>query len=175
MKDGGSIILNSSIAGVKGLPGSTVYSASKAAVRSFARTWTAELKGRIRVNVISPGPIDTAVFEGATQELKDHIISIIPIDRLDNQRRSHLLHCFLHLMSLALLLASSYQLMAVQRKSNITVLPCQKAFCCSIVGSKDKEMTKSIKKAVSFCGLADWQTRFHLLLSCKGWLVCHYW
>ena len=48
MKDGGSIILNSSIAGVKGFPGATVYSASKAAIRSFARTWTAELKGRIR-------------------------------------------------------------------------------------------------------------------------------
>jgi NAD(P)-dependent dehydrogenase (short-subunit alcohol dehydrogenase family) len=45
MKDGGSIILNSSIAGVKGFPGTTVYCASKAAVRSFARTWTAELKG----------------------------------------------------------------------------------------------------------------------------------
>ena len=54
MKDGGSIILNSSIAGVKGFPGTSVYSASKAAVRSFARTWTAELKGKIRVNVISP-------------------------------------------------------------------------------------------------------------------------
>jgi NAD(P)-dependent dehydrogenase (short-subunit alcohol dehydrogenase family) len=64
MKDGGSIILNSSIAGVKGFPGTTVYSASKAAVRSFARTWTAELKGKIRVNVISPGTIDTAIFDG---------------------------------------------------------------------------------------------------------------
>ena len=71
MKDGGSIILNSSIAGVKGFPGTTVYSASKAAVRSFARTWTAELKGKIRVNVISPGTIDTAIFDGAPQEMKD--------------------------------------------------------------------------------------------------------
>jgi NAD(P)-dependent dehydrogenase (short-subunit alcohol dehydrogenase family) len=64
MRDGGSIILNSSIAGVKGFPGTTVYSASKAATRSFARTWTAELKGKIRINVISPGPIDTAIFDG---------------------------------------------------------------------------------------------------------------
>ena len=78
MKDGGSIILNSSIAGVKGFPGTTVYSASKAAIRSFARTWTAELKGRIRVNVISPGTIDTAIFDGVPQELKDGFISIIP-------------------------------------------------------------------------------------------------
>ena len=70
MKDGGSIILNSSIAGVKGFPGTTVYSASKAAVRSFARTWTAELKGKIRVNVISPGTIDTAIFDGVPQGIE---------------------------------------------------------------------------------------------------------
>ena len=82
MKDGGSIILNSSIAGVKGFPGTTVYSASKAAVRSFARTWTAELKGRIRVNVISPGTIDTAIFDGTPQELKDGFVSIIPMGRI---------------------------------------------------------------------------------------------
>ena len=83
MNDGrGSIILNSSIAGVKGFPGTTVYSASKAAVRSFARTWTAELKGRIRVNVISPGTIDTAIFDGTPQELKDGFVSIIPMGRI---------------------------------------------------------------------------------------------
>jgi NAD(P)-dependent dehydrogenase (short-subunit alcohol dehydrogenase family) len=47
------------------VPGSTVYAASKAALRSFARTWTAELAGRgIRVHLISPGPIDTATFAG---------------------------------------------------------------------------------------------------------------
>src|SRR6188472_2073120 len=83
MNDGrGSIILNSSIAGVKGFPGTTVYSASKAAIRSFARTWTAELKGKIRVNVISPGTIDTAIFDGTPQELKDGFVSIIPIGRI---------------------------------------------------------------------------------------------
>ena len=85
MKDGGSIILNSSIAGVKGFPGTTVYSASKAAIRSFARTWTAELKGKIRVNVISPGTIDTAIFDGA-QELKDGFVSIIPMGRIGKPR-----------------------------------------------------------------------------------------
>jgi NAD(P)-dependent dehydrogenase (short-subunit alcohol dehydrogenase family) len=58
--DGGSVILNASIVASKGLPISSVYSATKAAVRSFARTWTTDLKGRkIRVNVVSPGPIDT--------------------------------------------------------------------------------------------------------------------
>jgi len=83
MNDGrGSIILNSSIAGVKGFPGTTVYSASKAAIRSFARTWTAQLKGKIRVNVISPGTIDTAIFDGAPQEMKNGFVSIIPIGRM---------------------------------------------------------------------------------------------
>jgi NAD(P)-dependent dehydrogenase (short-subunit alcohol dehydrogenase family) len=83
MNDGrGSIILNSSIAGVKGFPGTTVYSASKAAIRSFARTWTAELKGKIRVNVISPGTIDTAMAAQAVpQEMKDGFVSIIPMGR----------------------------------------------------------------------------------------------
>ena len=54
--DGGSIILNGSIASIKGFPGFGVYSASKAALRSFARTWTVHPKARnIRVNVLSPG------------------------------------------------------------------------------------------------------------------------
>jgi NAD(P)-dependent dehydrogenase (short-subunit alcohol dehydrogenase family) len=58
--DGGSIILNSSIVGSKGLSSNSVYSATKAAVRSFARTWTTDLKDRrIRVNAVSPGSIDT--------------------------------------------------------------------------------------------------------------------
>jgi NAD(P)-dependent dehydrogenase (short-subunit alcohol dehydrogenase family) len=62
--DGGSVILNSSTANTLGLEGFGVYSATKAAVRSFARTWTAELKTRkIRVNVVSPGPIETPIFD----------------------------------------------------------------------------------------------------------------
>src|ERR1700691_214039 len=60
LPDGASIILNASIAGSKGLATYSVYSATKAAVRSFARTWTTDLKDRrIRVNAISPGSIDT--------------------------------------------------------------------------------------------------------------------
>jgi NAD(P)-dependent dehydrogenase (short-subunit alcohol dehydrogenase family) len=86
MKDGGSIILNSFIAGVKGFPDTIVYSASKAAIRSFARTWTAELKGRIKVNVISPGTIDTAIFDGVLQEIKDGFVSIIPMGRMGKPR-----------------------------------------------------------------------------------------
>jgi NAD(P)-dependent dehydrogenase (short-subunit alcohol dehydrogenase family) len=83
MKDGGSIILNRSIAGVTGFPGTSVYCASNAAVRSFAQTWTAELKGKIRVNVISPGSIDTAMFDRVVpQEMKDGFVSIIPMGRI---------------------------------------------------------------------------------------------
>src|SRR6266436_1295531 len=63
MKEGGSIILNSSIAGSKGMPAFGVYAATKAAVRSFARSWTSDLKDRkIRVNTLSPGPITTPIF-----------------------------------------------------------------------------------------------------------------
>jgi NAD(P)-dependent dehydrogenase (short-subunit alcohol dehydrogenase family) len=60
LRDGASIILNASIVGSKGLPTNSVYSATKAAVRSFARTWTTDLKDRrIRVNAVSPGATDT--------------------------------------------------------------------------------------------------------------------
>src|SRR5258707_5482738 len=60
LPDGASIILNASIVGSKGLPANSVYSATKAAVRSFARTWTTDLKDRrIRVNAVSPGATDT--------------------------------------------------------------------------------------------------------------------
>jgi NAD(P)-dependent dehydrogenase (short-subunit alcohol dehydrogenase family) len=65
MPDGGSIILNASIVSMKGFPNFSVYSATKAAVRSFARTWTMDLKDRhIRVNAISPGPVDTPLLNG---------------------------------------------------------------------------------------------------------------
>src|ERR1700689_1520184 len=58
LNDGGSIILTGSVAGAKGTPAFGVYAASKAAIRSFVRTWTSELKERrIRANVVSPGPI----------------------------------------------------------------------------------------------------------------------
>src|SRR5437588_1514311 len=60
LSDGASIILNASVVGSKGLSSNSVYSATKAALRSFARTWTTDLKDRrIRVNAVSPGSIDT--------------------------------------------------------------------------------------------------------------------
>jgi len=91
MKDGGSIILNASIAASKGMQAMSVYSATKAAVRSFARTWTADLKDRkIRVNAISPGPIATPIFgkmglsEEQQQEFGANIIERVPMGRLGN-------------------------------------------------------------------------------------------
>src|SRR5215470_5091953 len=87
--DGGSIILNASIVASKGLASNSVYSATKAAVRSFARTWTTDLKSRrIRVNAISPGTIDTpglngllASSETGQQRLK-MLSTAVPLGRL---------------------------------------------------------------------------------------------
>jgi NAD(P)-dependent dehydrogenase (short-subunit alcohol dehydrogenase family) len=89
LPDGASIILNSSIVGSKGLAINSVYSATKAAIRSFARTWTTDLKDRrIRVNAVSPGSIDTPGLSGllgssetGQQRLK-MISNNIPLGRL---------------------------------------------------------------------------------------------
>ncbi len=86
---GGSIILNASIASIKGMPAFSVYSASKAAVRSFARSWTVDLKDRkIRVNTLSPGPIDTPILNGLAatekelEELKSNLAGQVPMGRM---------------------------------------------------------------------------------------------
>jgi NAD(P)-dependent dehydrogenase (short-subunit alcohol dehydrogenase family) len=78
-RDGGAIILNGSIAGIKGTPQFGVYSASKAAVRSLARTWLLELKDRnIRINVLSPGPIDTEALAPLGDEFKAGMAAAVP-------------------------------------------------------------------------------------------------
>ena len=89
LRDGASIILNASIAATKGMEGFSVYSATKAAVRSFARTWTNDLRVRkIRVNSISPGPIDTPIFgkTGMSQEqvdgFKQAVTGQVPLGRM---------------------------------------------------------------------------------------------
>jgi NAD(P)-dependent dehydrogenase (short-subunit alcohol dehydrogenase family) len=83
MSNGGSIILNGSAVWSKGLPGQTVYAATKAALRSFARTWAAELAERgIRVNILSPGPIDTAMIAAIPPEVREQIAALIPLKRL---------------------------------------------------------------------------------------------
>jgi NAD(P)-dependent dehydrogenase (short-subunit alcohol dehydrogenase family) len=88
LNDGGSIILTGSIADIKGFLNISVYSATKAAVRSFARTWTNELRERrIRVNTISPGHIDTPIFETwqqgeALAKLKEDLAKNVPLGRM---------------------------------------------------------------------------------------------
>jgi NAD(P)-dependent dehydrogenase (short-subunit alcohol dehydrogenase family) len=85
--NGGSIILTGSSLSIKGSPGLSVYAASRAALRSFARTWTVDLKDRqIRVNVLSPGPIDTNAMarRGATEEGRkflDTVKAALPMNR----------------------------------------------------------------------------------------------
>src|ERR1700738_4888568 len=77
--DGGSIFLNGSIASIKGFPAFGVYSASKAAVRSFARTWLVDLKERrIRVHILSPGTIDTPILDPLGPDAKEYFKSQIP-------------------------------------------------------------------------------------------------
>jgi len=87
-KDGGSIILTASVANVRGDPAFSAYAAAKAAVRNFARGWTAELKDRkVRVNSMSPGPIETPALEkvGLTVEQVEqavaHFASQVPLGR----------------------------------------------------------------------------------------------
>jgi NAD(P)-dependent dehydrogenase (short-subunit alcohol dehydrogenase family) len=87
--DGSSIILNASVVGSKGLPSNSVYSATKAAVRSFARTWTTDLKARrIRVNAVSPGSTDTPGLNGLLassetgEQRRKMVSSVVPLGRL---------------------------------------------------------------------------------------------
>jgi NAD(P)-dependent dehydrogenase (short-subunit alcohol dehydrogenase family) len=89
MRDGGSIVLVGSIAGYKGINGYSTYSATKAAVRSYARTWTQEFKDRgIRINTLSPGPIDTPIMDGQADSkegadaIRAAFAAVIPLARM---------------------------------------------------------------------------------------------
>ncbi|HCE5838001.1 SDR family NAD(P)-dependent oxidoreductase [Pseudomonas aeruginosa] len=89
LRDGGSIVLVSSIAHLKALEAHVVYAATKAAVRSFARSWAAELKGRnIRVNCLSPGPVLTPIIgkmgigEAQFSAFEKQLAGLIPLGRL---------------------------------------------------------------------------------------------
>jgi NAD(P)-dependent dehydrogenase (short-subunit alcohol dehydrogenase family) len=89
MPGGGSIVINGSMVSVKGIAGLSTLAASKAALRSFARTWPVELKGRnIRVNVISPGTVITPGYktqfglsDGQIEHMKSHTADIAPLGR----------------------------------------------------------------------------------------------
>ena len=89
MSEGGSVVLIGSIAGAAGVPSFGTYAATKAALRSYARTWTAELAPRgIRVNVVSPGPISTPIYgklgldEASLDATAKQIQAQIPLGRL---------------------------------------------------------------------------------------------
>ncbi len=89
LNDGASIILTGSGVWVKGIPAYGTYAATKAALRSFVRTWTTELKDRkIRVNIISPGAVETPIIDGqfdskeAADEARQYFSSITPLGRL---------------------------------------------------------------------------------------------
>lgn len=86
MRDGGTIVLTSSIAGSNGGPGHAVYNATKAAVRSLARTLTSELRDRgIRANAVSPGPTATAgfaAFTGGSADVERQVVDMIPVGRV---------------------------------------------------------------------------------------------
>ena len=97
--DGGSIFLNGSIASIKGFPAFGVYSASKAAVRSFARTWLVDLKERkIRVNILSPGTIDTPILDPLGPDAKECFKTLVPRGEIGRPEE---------IASVALFLASS--------------------------------------------------------------------
>jgi NAD(P)-dependent dehydrogenase (short-subunit alcohol dehydrogenase family) len=90
LRTGGSIVLLGSVTAFRGHPGAGTYSATKAAVRSYARTWAAEFGDRgLRVNVLSPGPIDTLIIDGQAEyfgqdpvALRAHMSSLVPMGRL---------------------------------------------------------------------------------------------
>lgn len=83
MKDEGSIIMTGTAAIAKVMEGLSIYSASKMTLRVFARTWSVELKNRrIRVNVVSPGPIRTGAFEHAPEGMVEAIVSMVPFKRI---------------------------------------------------------------------------------------------
>jgi NAD(P)-dependent dehydrogenase (short-subunit alcohol dehydrogenase family) len=81
--EGGSVILIGSVASVKGTSSFGVYGATKAALRSFARTWTNDLKERrVRTNVLSPGPIKTSLLERQSPDAIARIVSTVPMGRM---------------------------------------------------------------------------------------------
>lgn len=83
LADGASVVLIGSVASVAGTSPFGTYSATKAALRSYARTWTAELAPRgIRVNVVAPGPTDTEMMAAVPADLRNAVISQIPLARM---------------------------------------------------------------------------------------------
>jgi NAD(P)-dependent dehydrogenase (short-subunit alcohol dehydrogenase family) len=88
LHDGASIVLVSSVAGIKGLPGVSVYAATKAAIRNFARSWAVELAPRgIRVSALCPGPVQTpGMAEFVGQALADAGVADVPMGRMGDPK-----------------------------------------------------------------------------------------
>ena len=87
MREGGTIVINGSMVSVKGMPAFSVYAATKAALRSFARTWSVDLKGRgIRINVVSPGTVITpgysALGDAQIDQIKKGVAATTPLGRV---------------------------------------------------------------------------------------------
>ena len=120
MNDGrGSIILNSSIAGVKGFPGTTVYSASKASDPFFCPNLDCRVQRKDQSQCHQSRTIDTAIFDGAPQEMKNSFVSIIPMGRMGNPDEiASVCDCLSRQMILVSLRASSCSSMAAQHRSN---------------------------------------------------------
>ena len=96
MASGSTIVLVGSVADSIGTAGYGAYNASKAALRSFARTWTKELAGRgIRVNVVSPGPTETSMTAAASKEVRETLIGLIPLGRMGQPDEIAAAICFL--------------------------------------------------------------------------------
>jgi len=96
MARGGAVVLVGSVADSIGTAGYGAYNASKAAMRSFARTWTNELATRgIRVNVVSPGPTETPMMAAASQEVRETLMGLIPLGRVGRPEEVAAAICFL--------------------------------------------------------------------------------
>src|SRR5260370_11238737 len=125
LNDGGSIILNGSVASAKGTAAFGVYASSKAAVRSFVRTWTTDLKDRrIRSNVVSPGPINTPLVSRQSPDVIARIVSTVPMGRMGNPRKLLRWRCFWRRMTPASSRVSNCSLTAAERRPNRADRPC---------------------------------------------------
>ena len=96
MPDGGSFVMNGSVAPYLRQPGSVIYASAKAAVRTAVRVLAAELADSgVRVNQISPGPIDTPAHDGSDDAMRDWLIERIPLGRFGTPDEAAALACFL--------------------------------------------------------------------------------
>ena len=152
MPDGASIILNASIVASKGSPQWSVYSATKAAVRSFARTWTTDLKDRrIRVNAVSPGFTDTPglnelLGSETGQQRKRMISDSVPLGRFGTPRRSPRPWCFSPPTTAATSRESSCSWMAESHRSRTSE---ETTPCLSLKSMSSKDATMRLASAGS--------------------------